>query len=70
MTTTDSTTKQGPDLGLIADHLWAFGRTRALHAAIELGVFDALADGQRIDETLKVIALAANDVDLRIAQGC
>ena len=45
MTTTDSTTKQGPDLGLIADHLWAFGRTRALHAAIELGVFDALADG-------------------------
>ncbi len=48
MTNTDLATRQGPNLGLIADHLWAFGRTRTLQAAIELGLFDALADGPRL----------------------
>ena len=36
-----------PNLGLIADNLWAFGRTRALHAAVELKLFDALEAGPR-----------------------
>ena len=47
MTTSAPTTRRGPDMGLIADHLWAYGRTRALHAAVELGLFDVLADGPK-----------------------
>ena len=45
MTTKAQSTTSDPNMGLIADHLWAYGRTRALHAATELGLFDALTAG-------------------------
>ncbi|MCC6743271.1 MAG: class I SAM-dependent methyltransferase [Acidobacteria bacterium] len=39
--------ESAPDLSLIASHLWAYARTRALHAGVELGLFDVLADGPK-----------------------
>lgn len=36
-----------PNLGILADSMWAFGRSRALHAAVSLRLFDTLAEGPR-----------------------
>lgn len=40
-------TADTPNFGLLASHSWAYGRTRALQAAVELQLFDALADGPK-----------------------
>lgn len=41
----DGKATDGPVMRIVMDHLWAYGRTRALQAGVELGLFDALADG-------------------------
>lgn len=47
MATTKPVTSKEPDPSILFEQLWAFGRTKALQASLELKLYDALASGPR-----------------------